>query len=101
MNSSVFDRASSQPCDKRQRRQSPTAGSAFEADTYVGGLRRYEMLLDAVASPAHGDHDCLQDWYGGPYNPDDIDERFTKRAIAAIAIRRHAGKLAYEKNRAK
>ena len=44
--------------------------------------------------------DRLREWYGGPYNPDDIDERFIRRAVAAIAIRRHAGKLAYQKSRA-
>ncbi|RSU86851.1 plasmid pRiA4b ORF-3 family protein, partial [Sphingomonas koreensis] len=30
----------------------------------------------------------------------DIDERFIRRAVAAIAIRRHNGKLAYQKSRA-
>jgi len=35
-----------------------------------------------------------------PYKADDIDERFTRRAVAAIAIRRHAGKLTYQKSRA-
>ena len=65
----------------------------------VGGLPGYEMFLDAMADPDHEDHGRLRDWYGGPYNPDDIDERFTRRAVAAIAIRRHAGKLAYQKSR--
>lgn len=65
----------------------------------VGGLPGYEMFLDAMADPAHAEHERLRDWYGGPYNPDDIDERFTRRAVAAIAIRRRAGKLAYEKSR--
>ncbi|HJO63795.1 MAG TPA: hypothetical protein QF469_00495, partial [Sphingomonas sanguinis] len=49
---------------------------------------------------SHEEHDRLREWYGGPYNADDIDERFTRRAVAAIAIRRHAGKLAYQKSRA-
>lgn len=65
----------------------------------VGGLPGFELFLDAMAEPAHEDHDRLRDWYGGPYNAEDIDERFTRRAVAAIAIRRHAGKLAYQKNR--
>ena len=44
-------------------------------------------------------NDHLRDWYGGPFNADDVDERFTCHAVAAIAIRRHAGKLAYQKSR--
>ncbi len=66
----------------------------------VGGLPGFEMFLDAMADPGHEEHDRLREWYGGPYNADDIDERFTRRAVAAIAIRRHAGKLAYQKSRA-
>ena len=65
----------------------------------VGGLPGFEMFLDAMADPGHEEHDRLREWYGGPYNADDIDERFTRRAVAAIAIRRHAGKLAYQKSR--
>ncbi|WP_242095735.1 plasmid pRiA4b ORF-3 family protein [Sphingomonas sp. CROZ-RG-20F-R02-07] len=65
----------------------------------VGGLPGFELFLNAMADPAHEEHDRLREWYGGPYNPDDIDERFTRRAVAAIAIRRHAGKLAYQKSR--
>ncbi len=53
-----------------------------------------------MADPSHEEHEHLREWYGGPYNADDIDERFTRRAVAAIAIRRHAGKLAYQKSRA-
>ncbi len=36
------------------------------------------------------DHDRLRGWYGGSYDANDIDKRFTRHA--AIAIRRHAGK---------
>ncbi|PVX28906.1 plasmid pRiA4b ORF-3 family protein [Sphingomonas pokkalii] len=66
----------------------------------VGGLPGFEMFLDAMADPSHEEHHRLREWYGGPYNPDDIDERFTRRALAAIANRRHAGKIAYLKSRA-
>nr|WP_241212621.1 plasmid pRiA4b ORF-3 family protein [Sphingomonas sp. ABOLG] len=67
----------------------------------VGCLPGYEMFLKAMGDPTHEEHDRLRDWYGGPYNPDDIDERFTRHAVAAIAIRRHAGKVAYQKSRPK
>ena len=48
-----------------------------------------------MANPAHEERERLREWYAGPYNADDIDERFTRRAVAAIAICRHAGKVAY------
>jgi hypothetical protein len=51
----------------------------------VGGLPGFELFLDAMTAPTHDDHDRLRDWYGGPYNRDDIDERFTRRAIAISA----------------
>jgi len=45
----------------------------------LGGLPRYEIFLDTMANPEHEEHDRLREWYGGPYNADDIDERFTRR----------------------
>ncbi len=54
------------------------------------------MFLTSMSNPAHEEHDRLRDWYGGRYNPDDIGERFTRRAVA---IRRQAGKHVYEKSR--
>ena len=67
----------------------------------VGCLPGYEISLDALADPAHEDHDHLRDWFGGPYNPDDNDKRFIMRAGLAIALRRHAGKVVYQKSRPK
>lgn len=67
----------------------------------VGGFPGFELFLTAMANSKHGDHDRLHEWYGGPFNYDDMDERFARRAFAAIAIRRHAGKLAFEKSRAR
>jgi hypothetical protein len=65
----------------------------------VGGFPGFELFLDAMSDPAHEEHQQLRQWYGGAFDPDDIDEPATKRAVAAIAIRRHAGKVAYEKSR--
>jgi hypothetical protein len=65
----------------------------------VGGFPGFELFLDAVNDPAHEEHQQTLKWYGGPFDSDDIDVLATKRAVAAIAIRRHAGKAAYEKSR--
>lgn len=66
----------------------------------VGGTPGYENFLDAMADPNHEEHADVLEWYGGPYDHDDIDELITKRRVAAIAIRRAAGKASYAKRRA-
>lgn len=65
----------------------------------VGGFPGFELFLDAMSDASHEQHQNLLQWYGAPFNPEDIDELASKRAVAAIAIRRHAGKAAYEKRR--
>ena len=66
-----------------------------------GGTPGFENFLDAIADPKHDDHAELIEWYagcyGGTYHPETIDELVTKRRVAAIAIRRAAGKAAYAK----
>ena len=58
----------------------------------------------AMPDPKHPDHTELTAWYdeccGGIFNPETIDEFVTKRRVAAIAIRRAAGKAAYAKRQA-
>ena len=66
----------------------------------VGGAPGYENFLDAMADPNHEEHADVLEWYGGSYDPANIDELITKRRVAAIAIRRAAGKAAYAKRRA-
>lgn len=66
----------------------------------IGGTPGFENFLAAIADPNHAEHDELREWYDGAYDPDDIDELITKRRVAAIAIRRAAGKAAYAKRQA-
>ena len=65
----------------------------------VGGFPGFELFLDAMADPAHEEHAQLRQWYGGPFDADDIDEKAAKRRIAAIAKRRQTGKAAYARSR--
>lgn len=39
----------------------------------VGGVPGYYRFLKVVANPRHREHRELTEWYGGPYDPDDID----------------------------
>ena len=70
----------------------------------VGGTPGFENFLDAITDRKHPDHTELTAWYdeccGGIFNPETIDEFVTKRRVAAIAIRRAAGKAAYAKRQA-
>jgi hypothetical protein len=69
----------------------------------VGGTPGFKNFLEAMADPEHPDHAELIEWheecYGGAYSPETIDELVTKRRVAALAIRRSAGKAAYAKRR--
>lgn len=63
----------------------------------VGSVPGYYDFLEAVSNPRHREHRRLVEWYGGPYDPDDIDLTALRFRLGHIAKRRHAGKAAYEK----
>jgi len=63
----------------------------------VGGLPGFEAFLEATADPAHEEHEEVLEWYGGPFDPHDMEELITKRRVAMIANRRAAGKASWAK----
>ncbi|HEX8481167.1 MAG TPA: plasmid pRiA4b ORF-3 family protein [Allosphingosinicella sp.] len=69
----------------------------------VGGTPGFETFLEAIGDPSHPDHAELTEWYdecyGGTYDPATVDDLLTRRRVAAIAIRRAAGKAAQAKRR--
>lgn len=67
----------------------------------VGGPPGFFDFLEALANPRHSEHRRLVEWYGGPYDADDLDLLNLRLRIGALAKRRHAGKLAYAKSRSK
>ena len=89
------------PADAGTRYPRFVAGELRCPPEDVGGLPGFELFVDAMRDPAHDEHRRLLEWYGGPFDPEDIDERAAERAVAAVANRRHAGKAAYEKSRAR
>jgi hypothetical protein len=60
----------------------------------VGGPPGYQEFLKAASNPRHRRHKEVIAWYGGAYDPDDIDERAVRLRIGQIAKRRRAGKRA-------
>jgi hypothetical protein len=67
----------------------------------VGSVPGYYDFLEAVSNPRHREHRRLVEWYGGPYDPDDINLTELRFRLAQIAKRRHAGKAAYDKQNRK
>ena len=54
----------------------------------VGGACGFMDFLEAVLDPAHEEHQRMLTWYGGPFNPDDIDERHIRIVLSMLADRR-------------
>jgi hypothetical protein len=63
----------------------------------VGGVPGYYEFLEAVSKPRHRERKRMLEWYGGHYDPDDIDPLKIRLRLGDIAKRRHAGKIAYQK----
>lgn len=53
----------------------------------IGGIPGYENFLEAMADPDHEEHAELREWYGGPYDPDDIDEPQIRHRLSQLAGR--------------
>ena len=47
------------------------------------------------------EHRRMLAWYGGPYDPDDLDLPLIRRRFGVLADRRAAGQAAYAKSRRK
>jgi len=38
-----------------------------------GGIRGYQLLLQAISDPAHDEHDDMLQWLGGTFDPEQLD----------------------------
>ena len=54
----------------------------------VGGLPGFYNFLDALEDPEHPDHEELTDWYGGPFDPNDLDEAQIRKRLARLVPRK-------------
>jgi hypothetical protein len=50
----------------------------------VGGFPGFADFLDALADPRHPEHRHLLDWYGGPFDPGNIDEPAIQARMARL-----------------
>jgi Plasmid pRiA4b ORF-3-like protein len=64
----------------------------------VGGIPGFEMFMDAMADPSHDEHRNLVRWYGGKFDPKEIDLKAIKQRVSKLARRRALGKAAFAKS---
>lgn len=61
----------------------------------VGGQPGFEQFLDAMAKPRHPEHKSVLQWYGRPFDPNDISPNDIRARMATLAKRRASGKAAH------
>ncbi len=54
----------------------------------VGGATGFIQFLEAALDPLHEEHDEVVSWYGKPFDPVDIDERWVRPRLATLAAGR-------------
>lgn len=54
----------------------------------VGGTSGFMDFLEAALDPAHPEHRGMRDWYGGPFDPQDIGEKRIRTILSMWADRR-------------
>ena len=65
----------------------------------VGGIPGFERFLEAMTKPRHRERKRLTEWYGGPFDPDDIEPSTIITRIAKLARRRARGRAPSAKSR--
>jgi Plasmid pRiA4b ORF-3-like protein len=65
----------------------------------VGGIPGFEEFLEAMTKPRHPERQRLTEWYGGAFDPDDLNLPVISDRIGKLAKRRALGKAGYAKSR--
>ena len=58
-----------------------------------------EEFLEALTKPRHPERKRLTEWYGGPFDPDELNLPVISDRIGKLAKRRALGKAGYAKSR--
>ncbi|MEI4234482.1 plasmid pRiA4b ORF-3 family protein [Roseovarius sp. D22-M7] len=77
------------------------AGARRAPPEDVGGITGFEEFLEAVSDPEHEDHERMLEWYGKPFDPEDIDERRLHMIIEDFAARRRGPLKSHRSDRRK
>jgi hypothetical protein len=56
-----------------------------------GGPPGFQAFLEAITNPTHPEHEDALDWYGDPYDPEDIEREVIEAQLSRIARSRRGG----------
>jgi hypothetical protein len=60
------------------------AGARARPPEDVGGVGGYAHFLEAIADPAHAEHDELLTWAGGVFDPEGCDVNMINRQLRRV-----------------
>jgi len=55
----------------------------------VGGLPGFYNFIEAIEDPTHPQHQELEDWYGGPFDPNMMDQANIQKRFARLGRRKN------------
>ena len=58
----------------------------------IGGAPGFELFLDAIADPTHEEHDHLIEWYGAPFDQENIEPDIVNIQFGRLANMRRPKK---------
>jgi len=58
----------------------------------IGGAPGFEIFLDAIANPTHEEHGHLIEWYGGPFDQENIESDIVNIQFGRLANMRRPKK---------
>jgi hypothetical protein len=65
----------------------------------VGGTMGFEEFVEAVIKPRHRERKRMLEWYGGPFDPEDVAVEIITERMSKLARRRTHGKAGFAKSR--
>ncbi len=65
----------------------------------IGGIPGFEHFLGAICDPRHPDHGRVLQWYGRPFDPDDIGLGDVTERMRRLSDRRARGIIGFEISR--
>src|SRR5262249_28314710 len=65
----------------------------------VGGIPGFQEFIDAMINPRHRGHQRLTKWYGGSFDPDDLNLQVIVDRIGKLAMRPALGNARYAHSR--
>ena len=69
------------------------AGARRAPPEDCGGAPGFEVFLEAMADEAHDEHEAMMDWYGDPFDADDMELDVVEAMLGRIRAGRRKGPM--------